>query len=62
LALAELAAARAPEFDSVFIDDVPELEPVYGTRVPVFRDTLSGAEIGWPFDAVGITNWLASLD
>lgn len=62
LALAELAAARAPEFESVFIDDVSELEPVYGTRVPVFRDTESGSEIGWPFDAAGLSAWLASLD
>src|SRR3546814_5804565 len=38
-ALAVLAAARAPEFESVWIDDVDELEAAYGMRVPVLRDT-----------------------
>lgn len=61
LALGELAAARAPEFESVFIDDQPELEPLYGTRVPVFRDRQSGAEIGWPFDATSLCVWFESL-
>ena len=37
-ALAVLAAARAPEFDSVLIDDDEALEASYGTRVPVLRD------------------------
>ena len=38
MALAELARARAPEFESVFLDDQPALEARYGTRVPVLRD------------------------
>ena len=50
-ALALLAAARAPEFDSVFIDDDEALEARYGLRVPVLRDEASGAELDWPFDA-----------
>lgn len=56
-ALAVLAQARAPEFDSVFIDDDEALEERYGTRVPVLRDTVSGAELEWPFDADRLREW-----
>lgn len=51
LALAVLAAARVPEFDSVFIDDDPALEERYGIRVPVLRREEDGAELDWPFGA-----------
>lgn len=50
-ALAALAKARAPDFDSVFLDDVPELEQRYGRRVPVLRDAARDLELDWPFDA-----------
>ncbi len=56
-ALAVLAQARAPEFDSVFIDDDEALEARYGMRVPVLRDTVSGAELEWPFDADRLREW-----
>lgn len=49
-ALALLAAARAPEFASVWIDDDAELEARYGARVPVLRDEDEGRELDWPFD------------
>jgi hypothetical protein len=49
-ALALLAEARFPEFDSVWIDDDEALEARYGTRVPVLRRS-DGAELDWPFDA-----------
>ncbi len=45
-----LAAARAPDFDSAFIDGDDALEARYGLRVPVLRDTVGGAELEWPFD------------
>lgn len=51
LALAELARAGFPEFESVFIDDDPALELRYGRRVPVLRREADGAELDWPFDA-----------
>ena len=51
LALAVLAAARVPEFDSVFIDDDPALEERYGVRVPVLRREEDGADLDWPFGA-----------
>jgi len=46
-ALAVLAQARAPAFESVFIDDDAPLEARYGTRVPVLRDG-AGRELEWP--------------
>jgi hypothetical protein len=48
-AIAILAAARAPAFESVWIDDDASLESRYGERVPVFRDADGGREIAWPF-------------
>ena len=51
LALEVLAAARVPEFDSVFIDEDPTLDDRYGVRVPVLRREDDGAELDWPFGA-----------
>jgi hypothetical protein len=56
LALALLAQVRAPEFDSVFIDDDPKLETRYGERVPVLRDT-RGRELDWPFGEQRLRAW-----
>ncbi|HEY1070442.1 MAG TPA: glutaredoxin family protein [Thermomonas sp.] len=50
-ALAALAAAHAPAFESVFIDEDATLEARYGLRVPVLHDPASGDELDWPFDA-----------
>ena len=58
LALEVLAAARAPDFDSVFIDEDEALEARYGMRVPVLRDAGNGAELDWPFDAARLRAWL----
>jgi hypothetical protein len=59
LALDALAAARVPEFDSVFIDGDDALEQRYGIRVPVLRDERRDAELNWPFDAGTLQEWLA---
>ena len=48
-ALALMAEARAPDFDSVWVDDSSELAQRYGERVPVLRDNRDGAELDWPF-------------
>ena len=48
-ALAVVAAARAPDFESVWIDGDDALERVYGERVPVLRDASDDRELGWPF-------------
>jgi Glutaredoxin-like domain (DUF836) len=57
-ALAVLAQARAPDFDSVWVDDSRELEERYGTRVPVLRDLRDGRELDWPFDAATVARWI----
>lgn len=58
LALEVLAAARVPEFDSVFIDEDDALEVHYGERVPVLRDAARGVELDWPFDVAGLRAFL----
>jgi hypothetical protein len=59
LALEVLAAARAPDFESVFIDGDETLEARYGERIPVLRDAARGVELDWPFDARGVQLFLA---
>ena len=60
LALAVLAGAGVPDFDSVFIDDDDDLEARYGMRVPVLRNEADGVELDWPFDAGRLTRLLHS--
>jgi hypothetical protein len=59
LALMVLAQAGAPEFDSEWIDEAPELQARYGLRVPVLRCEDDGAELDWPFEAAALGHWLA---
>jgi hypothetical protein len=59
-AVALLARVRAPEFESVWIDEDADLEARYGVRVPVLRDEDSGRELGWPFDAAALQAFLRS--
>lgn len=59
LALEVLAAARAPEFDTVFVDDDEALEARYGLRVPVLCDDDRGAELDWPFDVERVRRFCA---
>lgn len=59
LALAVLAQARAPEFESVFIDGDDVLEARYGIRVPVLRDETRGTELDWPFDVGALQVFLS---
>ena len=59
LALEVLAAARAPDFESVFIDGDVGLEARYGERIPVLRDDARDAELDWPFDADAVRGFLA---
>ena len=53
-ALAALAAARVPDFETVWIDDDAALELRLGSRVPVLRDEDEGRELDWPFDAAAV--------
>jgi hypothetical protein len=59
-ALAVLAAARTPAFESVWIDDDDALEARYGSRVPVLRNADDGRELDWPFDAATLRGFLAT--
>ncbi|WDS37655.1 glutaredoxin family protein [Pseudoxanthomonas sp.] len=59
LALEILAAARLPEFDSVYIDDDAGLEARYGLRVPVLRDACDARELDWPFDSARVQAFMA---
>lgn len=58
LALAALAEAACPAFESVFIDDDERLEARYGHRVPVLAGPRP-PELEWPFDADAVRAWLA---
>ena len=60
LALAVLAKARVPEFESVFIDDDEALEARYGIRVPVLRNDATGGELDWPFDVEQVATAVTS--
>jgi len=60
LALELLATVRAPEFESVFIDDDAVLEQRYGLRVPVLRDAARDVELDWPFDPARLARLFAA--
>ena len=59
-ALAIVAAARAPDFESIWIDGDDALERVYGERVPVLRDARDGRELGWPFGVDDVTAFVGA--
>lgn len=58
LALEVMAQARAPEFESVFIDEDQALELRFGVRVPVIRDESRSIELDWPFDVGALRRFL----
>ena len=47
----------AAEHTDIVEDDA--LLEKYGTRIPVLRRADSGAELGWPFDAVAVAQFLS---
>lgn len=61
-ALDVLAAARVPDFDTVWIDGDPALEARYGVRVPVLHDTRRRDDLGWPFDVEALRRYLQAGD
>jgi hypothetical protein len=61
-ALAVLAEARAPDFDSLWVDDSVDLVQRYGNRVPVLRNDRDGRELDWPFDAASVRAFIAGVD
>ena len=58
-ALALLAAAHVPDFESVWIDGAAVLEARYGERVPVLRDDVRDSELDWPFTAESLRAFVA---
>lgn len=60
IALGLLAEARAPEFESVFVDGDEALEARYGIRVPVLRDEDRGIELEWPFGVAEVREFIGS--
>jgi len=45
----------------VYLQDICEDEGMvenYGTRIPVLLDEDTRSELGWPFDADSVLNWL----
>jgi hypothetical protein len=59
-ALGLMAAARAPDFASAWVDDDAALEARFGERVPVLRDTHDDRELQWPFDVDALQRFFAS--
>jgi hypothetical protein len=58
-ALLQQAACEKPwVWHSVEIAEQDELMQRYGVRIPVLRDSASGHELGWPFDAVELGRFL----
>lgn len=56
--------ARHPGRYAVTLTDIAEdaaLLERYGERIPVLREAASGAELGWPFDADGLLDFLYRL-
>lgn len=60
-ALAVLAQARVPDFESMWIDGDDALEGRYGARVPVLRDEASGDELDWPFGEADLQGFMARI-
>ncbi|MGQ0801385.1 MAG: glutaredoxin family protein [Pseudomarimonas sp.] len=60
LALAVLANAAVPDFESVFIDGDAALETRYGCRVPVL--SIGECELDWPFTVESVREYLRQAD
>lgn len=43
------------------IVDSEDLMARYAVRIPVVAESVSGAEIGWPFDQSELQNWLSQF-
>lgn len=54
------AIVRQLGIEAVYVDIAgnDELQDKYGTRIPVLKRADSGGELGWPFDAAAVANFL----
>jgi len=46
-------------FDKLDIIDDTQLQQRYGVRIPVLLDTKTGMELGWPFSAEQLLNFVS---
>ncbi len=55
------ATLRGIGIEAVYVDiaDDDGLIEKYGTRIPVLQRVDSGEELGWPFDAVAVAQFLS---
>lgn len=49
------------DFEKRDIIDDEHAQQRYAIRIPVLRDDASGLELGWPFDASAIADFVARL-
>jgi len=59
-----LVAHLNPSDCEVYQVDIAEedLIDTYGLRIPVLRDTRTGLELDWPFDAAMLTDYLYRIE
>ena len=63
-ALLAQGIARRPGRYAVTLTDIAGDDALlarYGERIPVLREAASGAELGWPFDAAALLDFLRRL-
>ena len=59
--LHQVSSEQLLVWKSVEIAGQDELVQRYGVRIPVLRDTLSCAELDWPFNALELRCFLATV-
>ncbi len=55
------AILRGMGIEAIYVDIADEdvLLEEYGTRIPVLKRLDNGAELGWPFDAAAVAQFLS---
>lgn len=53
-----IAEASSLSWHTVEISERPQWVDTYGLRIPVIQNTVTGAELGWPFDETTLEAWL----
>tara|TARA_B110000503_G_scaffold22529_1_gene34937 strand:+ start:2987 stop:3232 length:246 start_codon:yes stop_codon:yes gene_type:complete len=55
------AQGRSMIIQEVEISDSDDLMMLYGIRIPVIKTDRADTELGWPFDAHGLTQFLDNI-
>lgn len=58
--LLDCAAALALGVEVIDIAESAELVEIYGLRIPVLQDRRDGRELGWPFDAEQLQDFVVA--